>query len=92
MEQLGKWLQQASETANYVADDSENRPEEFTIGNLKDLGVELQKIADALEKGEKVDLVEELNNSNEENSGYRFKITGNRIRNWAKQVVAAVHG
>lgn len=59
---------------------------------MKELGAELQEIGNAVERGEKVDLGREFEDTTGEDSEYRFKITGLRIRKWAKEVQKAVHG
>lgn len=58
LEQLGKWLQQSAQLppAIYSAEDAAIRPEDFTIEHIKKVAEMLNKVADAAENGEKVDM------------------------------------
>lgn len=56
LEQLGRWLQQSAEQspASYSAEDAANFPGEITIEHIRTIASLLNKVADAVEKGEKV--------------------------------------
>lgn len=64
----------------------------FSAEDLKELGAELQEIANAVGHGGKVDIANKLQDTTGEDSEYRFKITGLRIMKWANEVKKAVHG
>ncbi|XP_037562217.1 uncharacterized protein LOC119441691 [Dermacentor silvarum] len=56
LEQLGKWLQRSAEAspALYSAEDAADFPEDATIEHIRRVAQLLNKVADAVEKGEKV--------------------------------------
>ncbi|XP_065289559.1 uncharacterized protein [Dermacentor albipictus] len=56
LEQLGKWLQRSAEAspALYSAEGTADSPQDLTIEHMRRVAQLLNKVADAVEKGEKV--------------------------------------
>ncbi|KAH7965614.1 hypothetical protein HPB49_008991 [Dermacentor silvarum] len=58
LEMIAKWLQKSAEgsPASYAAEDDAGLPQDATIEHIRKVAQLLNKVADAVEKGEKVDL------------------------------------
>ncbi|KAH7965613.1 hypothetical protein HPB49_008990 [Dermacentor silvarum] len=58
LEQIGKLLQQSAQSSSalYSAEDGATQPQDVTIQHIRKAAEMLNKVADSIEKGEKVNL------------------------------------